>query len=82
MAFTVASDSGMCMQMKADGVTRAIAFSQYPQFSFTTTGSSMNHLWRELRRLDMGEEFEWSVLDRWPQHPRFIQVSRSLPAVE
>lgn len=61
-------------QMKADGVQRAVAFSQYPQFSCTTAGSSMNHLWRELRRLDMGDEFQWSVLDRWPQHPGFIEA--------
>jgi ferrochelatase len=51
-------------QMKDDGVTRAVAFSQYPQFSCTTTGSSLNHLWRELKRLDMGNDFEWSVIDR------------------
>lgn len=61
-------------EMKADGVTRAIAFSQFPHFSCTTSGSSLNHLWRELRRLDMGEDFKWSVLDRWPEHPGFIQA--------
>jgi len=61
-------------QMKADGVKRAVAFSQYPQFSCTTTGSSINHMWRELRRLNMGDEFQWSVIDRWPQHPGFIEA--------
>jgi protoheme ferro-lyase len=56
--------------------TRAVAFtrSQYPQFSCTTTGSSLNHLWRELKRLDMGEEFEWSVIDRWPTHDGFLSA--------
>jgi len=62
------------LKMKADGVKRVVAFSQYPQFSCTTAGSSYNHLWRELRRLDMGDDFTWSVLDRWPQHPGFIQA--------
>jgi len=33
-------------QMKADGIKRAIAFSQYPQYSCTTSGSSFNELWR------------------------------------
>ena len=61
-------------QMKADGVKRAVAFSQFPQFSCTTAGSSLNHLWRELRRLDMGDNFEWSLIDRWPEHPGFIQA--------
>jgi protoporphyrin/coproporphyrin ferrochelatase len=58
--------------MKEDGITRAIAFSQYPQYSCTTTGSSMNHLWRELIRLNMESTFSWSVIDRWHSHPGFI----------
>lgn len=62
-------------QMKEDGVERAVAFSQFPQFSCTTTGSSLNHLWREQRRLGLGDSFKWSVLDRWPEHPGFIQVA-------
>ena len=32
--------------MAADGVERAVAFTQYPQFSCATTGSSLNELWR------------------------------------
>ncbi|KAF0713288.1 Aste57867_4421 [Aphanomyces stellatus] len=59
-------------QMKNDGAERAIAFSQYPQWSCTTTGSSMNHLWRELKRLDMGDSFQWSLIDRWNTHPGYI----------
>jgi ferrochelatase len=61
-------------QMKADGVTRAVAFSQYPHFSCTTTGSSLNHLWRELSRLGMEDDFKWSIIDRWPTHPTFIKA--------
>jgi len=60
--------------MKADGVTRAVAFTQYPQFSCSTTGSSLNELWRAARRLGLQDAFEWSVLDRWPTHPRFIEA--------
>jgi ferrochelatase len=59
-------------QMKADGVTRAVAFSQYPQWSCTTSGSSMNQLWRELDRLGMKEDFKWSLIDRWNTHPGYI----------
>ena len=43
---TVQAPEWWCAQMKADGVRRAIAFSQYPQWSCTTAGSSMNDLWR------------------------------------
>ena len=58
--------------MAADGVQRAVAFSQYPQFSCTTTGSSLNHLWRESLRLGLQANFSWSVLDRWHSHPTFL----------
>lgn len=37
---------------------------QYPQWSCTTTGSSLNQLWRELERLDMKDDFKWSLIDR------------------
>lgn len=61
-------------QLKADGVTRAVAFSQYPQYSCTTAGSSFNHLWRESARLGMQDDITWSLVDRWPTHPTFIKA--------
>ena len=61
-------------QMKADGVKRAVAFTQYQQFSCATTGSSLNELWRAAGRLGLSREFEWSVIDRWPTHPSFIEA--------
>ena len=52
-------------QMKADGVEHAIAFSQYPQWCCNTSGSSYNHLWRELKAKGMEDTFKWSIIDRW-----------------
>ena len=60
--------------MAADGVTRAVAFTQYPQFSCSTTGSSLNELWRAARRVGLQDHFTWSVIDRWPSHPGFIDA--------
>eukprot|EP00939_MAST-03C_sp_MAST-3C-sp1_P001658 g1658.t1 len=60
-------------EMEADGVERAIAFSQFPQWSCTTSGSSMNELWREVRRMGLTNAFKWSVIDRWPVHDGFVQ---------
>lgn len=60
--------------MAADGVTRAVAFTQYPQFSCSTTGSSLNELWRAARRTGLAERFRWSVIDRWPAHPGFVDA--------
>lgn len=59
-------------QMAADGVKRAVAFTQYPQFSCATTGSSLNELWRAAHRLGLADAFEWSLIDRWPTHEGFI----------
>eukprot|EP00938_MAST-03A_sp_MAST-3A-sp1_P003812 g3812.t1 len=61
-------------EMKEDGVEHAIAFSQFPQWSCTTSGSSMNELWREVRRLNMTDTFRWSVIDRWPVHSGFVNA--------
>jgi len=61
-------------RMKADGVERAIAFTQYQHFSCATTGSSLNELWRAAGKMGMATDFQWSVIDRWPTHPSFIRV--------
>lgn len=68
------SSESALQQMAADGVTRAVAFTQYPQFSCATTGSSLNELWRAARRLGLQKAFEWSVIDRWPTHERFVEA--------
>lgn len=66
-------------EMRADGVQRAVAFTQYPQYSCSTTGSSLNELYRELaRRSKEGgpeKDMSWSVIDRWPTHPGLVDVS-------
>lgn len=65
-------------EMKADGVQRAIAFTQYPQYSCSTTGSSLNELYREIhRRKEEGKDegnIKWSVIDRWPTHSGLVDA--------
>lgn len=62
---------------------RAVAFTQYPQYSCSTTGSSLNELWKWRMRLEgKGMEGEgnpegtiqWSVIDRWPTHPGLVEA--------
>jgi len=62
---------------------RAVAFTQYPQYSCSTTGSSLNELWKwrnrlEGKRANGGVEpsgtIEWSVIDRWPTHPGLVEA--------
>lgn len=62
---------------------RAVAFTQYPQYSCSTTGSSLNELWKWRNRLEgkgtPGENnpqgtIKWSVIDRWPAHPGLVEA--------
>ena len=62
---------------------RAVAFSQYPQYSCSTTGSSLNELWKWRNRLEgkqaSGEmeppgAIQWSVIDRWPVHSGLVEA--------
>jgi protoheme ferro-lyase len=68
-------------EMKKDGVERAIAFTQYPQYSCSTTGSSINEMWREVTdagkkvAVEGEKQIQWSVIDRWGLHPGFVDVS-------
>lgn len=62
------------LQMQRDGIRRAVAFTQYPQYSCSTTGSSLNELWRLSKKYDRAGAIEWSVIDRWPTHPGLVEV--------
>jgi ferrochelatase len=61
---------------------RAVAFTQYPQYSCSTTGSSLNELWKWRTRLegkgstdaDPSCDITWSVIDRWPVHPGLVEA--------
>jgi len=58
-------------QMENDGLERCIAFSQYPQYSCSTSGSSMNAIQRfyENRETSM----QWSVIDRWCTNTHLVK---------
>ncbi|XP_063815711.1 ferrochelatase, mitochondrial isoform X1 [Pseudophryne corroboree] len=60
-------------EMESDGVERAIAFTQYPQYSCSTTGSSLNAIYRYYKSKGAKPNMKWSVIDRWPTHPLLIQ---------
>lgn len=66
-------------EMRKDGVTRAVAFTQYPQYSCSTTGSSLNEMYRKLKT-EGGQGIQWSVIDRWPTHPGLVDVG-SVPSL-
>jgi len=61
-------------QMEEDGVERAIAFTQYPQYSCSTTGSSLNAIYRYYQQTGKTTNIQWSVIDRWPTHIGLIKA--------
>ncbi|GAA6043570.1 hypothetical protein JCM8097_005257 [Rhodosporidiobolus ruineniae] len=76
-------------EMRRDGVERAVAFTQYPQYSCSTTGSSLNEMWKQVTGAGTGKgkavegekEIQWSVIDRWGVHEGFVDaVARNIEA--
>ncbi|XP_035523539.1 ferrochelatase, mitochondrial [Morone saxatilis] len=60
-------------EMEKDGVERAVAFTQYPQYSCSTTGSSLNAIYRYYSNRGDRPKMKWSVIDRWPTHPLLVE---------
>ncbi|XP_044029244.1 ferrochelatase, mitochondrial isoform X3 [Siniperca chuatsi] len=60
-------------EMEKDGVERAVAFTQYPQYSCSTTGSSLNAIYRYYSNRGDRPKMSWSVIDRWPTHPLLVE---------
>lgn len=56
-----------------ENVERVVAFSQYPQYSCATTGSSLNAIYRYCKK-NKESKLKWSFIDRWPLHSGFIEV--------
>ncbi|XP_072518576.1 ferrochelatase, mitochondrial [Salminus brasiliensis] len=60
-------------EMEKDGVERAVAFTQYPQYSCSTTGSSLNAIYRYYSSRATKPKMRWSVIDRWPTHHLLVE---------
>ncbi|XP_029656120.1 ferrochelatase, mitochondrial [Octopus sinensis] len=61
-------------EMENDGIERAIAFTQYPQYTCSTTGSSLNGIYKYYAQRDAPTNMLWSVIDRWPTHPGLVEA--------
>ncbi|EDV25725.1 uncharacterized protein TRIADDRAFT_50124 [Trichoplax adhaerens] len=59
-------------QIISDGISRVVAFTQYPQYSCSTTGSSINAIYRYVNKNP--SNIRWSLIDRWPTHPGLIKA--------
>ncbi|KAK3095966.1 hypothetical protein FSP39_021399 [Pinctada imbricata] len=61
-------------EMERDGVERGVAFTQYPQYSCATTGSSINAWYRHINSKGEPSKISWSCIDRWPTHPGLVKA--------
>ncbi|XP_056003010.1 ferrochelatase, mitochondrial-like isoform X2 [Ostrea edulis] len=61
-------------EMESDGIERGVAFTQYPQYSCSTTGSSINAFYRHYSKRAQPSNILWSCIDRWPTHPGLVQA--------
>jgi len=61
-------------QMEKDGVEHAVAFTQYPQYSCSTTGSSLNAIYRHYKATGNKPNMKWTTIDRWPTHPGLVEA--------
>ncbi|XP_034944407.1 ferrochelatase, mitochondrial [Chelonus insularis] len=52
-----------------DGVKHTVIFSQYPQYSCATSGSSFNAIYNYYKTKGLPENMKLSIIDRWPTHP-------------
>ncbi|XP_057336315.1 ferrochelatase, mitochondrial-like isoform X1 [Microplitis mediator] len=55
-------------QLEADGIEHTIIFSQYPQYSCATSGSSFNAIWNYYKKRGLPKNMKLSIIDRWPTH--------------
>lgn len=61
-------------EMESDGIENAVAFTQYPQYSCSTTGSSLNAIYKYYSQQKRSSGMRWSVIDRWPTHGGLIDA--------
>lgn len=61
-------------QIEADKPERVVIFSQYPQYSCATSGSSFNSIYTHYRTHDIPKDIKWSIIDRWATHPLLVRT--------
>ncbi|XP_076244794.1 ferrochelatase, mitochondrial isoform X1 [Calliopsis andreniformis] len=61
-------------ELEQDGVERTIIFSQYPQYSCATSGSSFTAVYKYYKKRQPPNNMKWSIIDRWSTHPLYIKT--------
>lgn len=61
-------------EIEKDGVERVVLFSQYPQYSCATSGSSFNAIYTHYKNNKLPPNLKWSIIDRWSTHPLLVKT--------
>ncbi|XP_039947793.1 ferrochelatase, mitochondrial [Bactrocera neohumeralis] len=61
-------------QIENDSPERVVLFSQYPQYSCATSGSSFNSIFSHYRQHSLPKNIKFSIIDRWSTHPLLIKT--------
>lgn len=61
-------------KIEDDGPERVVIFSQYPQYSCATSGSSFNSIYSHFNGKKPNGNIKWSMIDRWPTHPLLVKT--------
>lgn len=55
--------------IEKDAPERVVIFSQYPQYSCATSGSSFNSIFTHYKKNAIPKNIKFSLIDRWSTHP-------------
>lgn len=61
-------------QIEKDNPERVVIFSQYPQYSCATSGSSFNSIFTHYNGKKPESAIKWSMIDRWPTHQLLVKT--------
>ncbi|CAO1428008.1 unnamed protein product [Diamesa serratosioi] len=62
-------------KIENDGPERVVIFSQYPQYSCATSGSSFNSIYTHYKDKKLpSSNIKWSMIDRWSTHPLLVKT--------
>jgi len=57
-----------------DGIRKVVLVPLYPHYSRATTGSSVNEWNRVLKQQGVEQQFEYSLVHSYPEHPLYVQA--------
>lgn len=61
-------------EIESENPERVVIFSQYPQYSCATSGSSFNSIFTHYKGKKPSSNIKWSVIDRWPTHQLLVKT--------